>query len=95
MKIKWSKRAANSFNLIVELILNDWGQKAANRFIDRTNSFIEALNTNPLIGKLEPIKDDLRSFVLTRQTTIFYRIKNTDTIILLNFFDTRQNPNKR
>jgi plasmid stabilization system protein ParE len=95
VKILWTKAAQSSFDNIVDYLKNKWSINSAIKFVNKTIVFLDILQKHPEIGKKENIKNDLRSFVLTRQTTIFYRIKNDTTIVLLKFFDTRQNPEKR
>ena len=95
MKIVWTKRAQLSFDQIVDFLQNEWSVNSAIRFVQKTNHFLEILKKHPYIGSAEPVKKDLRSFVLTRQTIVFYRIKDEDIIVLLKFFDARQDPSKK
>ncbi len=95
MKILWTKSAQNSSDSIVDYLKTEWSNHSAIKFVIKTVIFPGILKENPKIGKKENIKNDLRSFVLTRQTTVFYRIKNDKTVVLLQFFDTRQDPKKR
>ena len=95
MRILWTKRAQKSFDQIVGFLQEEWSLNSAINFVQKTNNFIATLKEHPKIGRPEKVKKDLRSFVLTRQTTVFYRIKNNEVIILLKFFDTRQNPLKK
>ena len=95
MKILWTKAAQSSFDKIVDYLKNEWSLKSAIKFVSKTIIFLDILQQHPEIGRKEKIKKDLRSFVLTRQTTIFYRIKNDTTIVILKFFDTQQNPERR
>lgn len=44
------------------------------------------------MGKVE--HHDIRGFQLTRQTRILYRIKD-NKVIILSFFDARQDPEKK
>lgn len=95
MTIKWTNKAEKSFDQIITYLTNEWSQKSAFKFIDSVNQFIEILKKHPEIGKPERIKKDLRSFVLSRHVIIFYRIKNDNLIVLLNFFNSRQDPGKK
>jgi len=93
--ILWTKRAQQSFDEIVGFLEKEWSLNSAINFVRKTNHFIDILKEQPKIGRPEKVKKDLRSFVLTRQTTVFYRIKSNEVIILLNFFDSRQDPIKK
>jgi plasmid stabilization system protein ParE len=95
VKIRWTKRARDSFDQIVDYIQNEWSQDIASNFIKNTVSFLDLLKEQAEIGRTETIRKDLRSFVLSRHVTVFYRIKDNDIIIILKFFDTRQDPEKR
>jgi plasmid stabilization system protein ParE len=46
----------------------------------------------PFMGQVE--SNDIRGFQLSRQTRILYRIRN-NKIIILAFFDGRQDPKKK
>ncbi len=95
MKIQWTQKAQQSFDKIVDFLQEEWSINSAIRFVQKTNHFIDLLKKQPNLGKAETVKKDLRSFVLTRQTIVFYRIKNENLIVLIKFFDTRQNPLKK
>jgi len=95
VKILWTISAQKSFDQIIEFLQEEWSLNSAIKFVQKTNNLIETLKEQPKIGRPEKVKNDLRSFVLSRQTTVFYRIKSNVVIILLKFFDTRQNPLKR
>jgi plasmid stabilization system protein ParE len=95
VKIRWTKRAKNSFDQILDYLQEEWSLTSAINFVKKTNDFIETLKNQPKIGRPEIARKDLRSFVLTRQIAVFYRIKNYNEIVLLKFFDTRQSPLKK
>lgn len=94
MKIKWTKRAQKSFDKTIEFLQEEWSINSAIKFVRKVNKFIDNVKIHPQIGRHEIVKKDLRSFVISRQITVFYRIKD-DTIVLLKFFDTRQHPEKK
>jgi len=92
--IKWNKRAIASFNKTVDYPETEWGIDSAIKFVQKVNRVLMLLQSYPEIGKQENPRTDLFSMVIVKQITLFYRLK-PDTIILLNFFDTRRNPTKR
>ncbi|MFO7791095.1 MAG: type II toxin-antitoxin system RelE/ParE family toxin [Bacteroidota bacterium] len=93
LKIKWTKRASKTFHNTVEFIEEKWSERSAKKFVIKINCFLILLKNQPEMGKIEVDDKGIRGFVISRQTTVFYRIKK-DTIILLKFFDNRQNPKK-
>ena len=94
LKIKWTKRAANSFDKTVKYLQTEWSLSSAQKFVKRSNKFLQTLQEYPRIGKTQNIEKEIRAYVLSRHISVFYRIKE-NKLILLNFFDNRQHPNKR
>ena len=94
MRIVWTKRARKRFGEILDHIQLKFGDNARHSFITKTKDFTRLLYEFPEIGTLEIPEKKLRGFQLTRQTRVFYRLRN-DQIILLTFFDSRQDPGKK
>ena len=92
--IVWNRRASNSFNLIIEYLQNEWGDKVTRNFVIRTYQIIEFLAEHPEMGSLENHEKQIRGFVVTKHNTLFYRAEGK-RIVLLNFFDNRQHPSKK
>ncbi|MCK4664950.1 MAG: type II toxin-antitoxin system RelE/ParE family toxin [Bacteroidales bacterium] len=94
LEIKWSRRADKKFDKILEYLQEEWGSKAMRNFVRKVYDFLDLLIEFPEIGTIEDKRKNIRGFTIVKQINIFYRIKGTK-IILLNFFDNRQNPVKR
>ena len=94
MRIVWTKRALRRLSEILEYIEIEFGVVARESFRSQTKDFTRLLSEFPEMGTLEVKEKNLRGFQLTKQTRIFYRIKG-DRIIILTFFDSRQNPRRR
>ena len=94
LKIVWSKKASFKFDQIISYLIDEWGEKSAKQFISKVFDFLEILSEFPEIGSLENKEKNIRGFTIVRQVNIYYRIKG-DTIILILFFDNRQNPKKK
>jgi len=92
-QIVWSKMADRKFDLIIEYLLENWGESTAQSFVRESHDFIELLSHYPNLGTIENKERSIRGFVLTKQITLFYKVTNT-RIVLLNFYDNRQNPLK-
>jgi len=93
-KVIWNRRASNSFNSIIEYLQQEWGNNVTKNFVTRTYQIIELLSEFPEIGTIENKEKQIRGFVVTKHNTLFYRIEDKN-IILLNFFDNRQHPDKK
>lgn len=94
MKIVWSKNAKQDFDNIIDYLENHWNEKAAMKFVIKTFDFIGILKSFPRIGSLQIKNKEIRGFVLVKQITIFYTF-NENQLVLLKFFDNRQNPSKK
>lgn len=92
MQVFVTPRAGKNFNSIIAYITQKWGENAANQFIRKADETFRLLKNYPLMGQVE--KDDILGFQLTPQTRILYRIRD-GKIIILAFFDVRQNPKKK
>jgi plasmid stabilization system protein ParE len=94
LTIKWTKRASNTFHKTVEYIEEEWSEHSAKKFVNKVNGFLKLVKSHPQIGKIELEDQGIRGFIISRQTTVLYRIKD-NKIILLKFFDNRQHPRKK
>lgn len=94
LTIYWSKRADKKFDEIISFLNDEWGETVTKTFVRKVYDFLEILQVFPEIGSLESKENNIRGFVIVKQLTLFYKIKN-DKIVLLNFFDNRMNLRKR
>jgi len=94
LKIEWSKRADGGFDRIIEYLDAEWGEQVVKAFVRKTYDFLEILAEFPEIGSVQVKKKGIRGFTLIKQVIVFYKVKG-NSIILLDFFDTRQNPKKK
>ena len=94
LEIYWSKRADRKFDQIHEFLLNEWGENVARAFTRKVYDFLDILSEFPEIGTIENKEKEIRGFTIVKQVNLFYRIKGKK-IILLTFFDNRQNPKKK
>jgi plasmid stabilization system protein ParE len=94
MKIYFTKRAENNYRLIKSYISKEWGERVAEVFEQKTNDFLDLLENFSEIAVVEVIEKQIRGFRLTKQITVFYRIK-ANRILILTCFDTRHNPKKK
>lgn len=94
MKIRWTVRASKNLDKILEYLEDEWDIKTVQNFATKLLNLLETLKSKPEIGKIVEKDKEIRSFVLTKQNTVFYRIKDQQ-IIILQLFDNRMNPKKR
>ncbi len=92
MQVYVTPRAEQNFDSIVNYIKQNFGEQTAKEFIYKADEIFGLLKDFPLMGQVE--SNDIRGFQLSRQTRILYRVRN-NKIIILAFFDVRQNPKKK
>jgi plasmid stabilization system protein ParE len=91
--IYWSKLSEITFAEEIGFILEKWNQDEVDKFNDLILDFLEILVQKPEIGLLH--KDfNIYSFVVSKQTTLFYRINKSESKLeLVLFWNNKQNPN--
>jgi len=92
MQVFVTPHAERNFDTIVDYIKDKWGERTASQFILKTDEIFKLLKNYPTMGQIE--NGDIRGFQLSRQTRLLYRIRD-NKIIVLAFFDVRQDPNKK
>lgn len=90
-EIEWSEDAIDDFEKIVTYLEQKWSEEIAADFAIRVSKVIDLLQKMPFAYPLVSKKRDVRRCVVTKQTNMFYKVKNS-TVTLLAFFDSRQNP---
>ena len=91
LEVYWSKHASNRFDSIINYLEDEWGRHAVALFVKKVYDFIDLLTEFPEIGTIENRELNIRGFVIVKQLTVFYQIRE-NKIVLLNFYDNRQRP---
>jgi plasmid stabilization system protein ParE len=94
LRIQWSKRADQKFDKILEYLILEWGEIVTQNFVGKVYGFVDFLAEYPDIGTIENREKGIRGFTINKQINIFYKVKR-ENIVLLDFFDNRQNPKKK
>ncbi|REE01057.1 type II toxin-antitoxin system RelE/ParE family toxin [Marinoscillum furvescens] len=89
MKIRWTEEALEDANEIIEYLQERWSAKSADLFRSKLISKIELLSLHPFIGKSSDRNPEIRKLVLTKQTSLYYRIVD-NTVELLSLFSNKQ-----
>ncbi len=92
-KLIWSDEALNNLKGIIDYLENRWTKKEIKKFAQLLDKKLKLIENNPMLFPEGDKSDGLRKSVLSRQTTIYYRIINSE-IRIITLFDNRQNPNK-
>lgn len=95
MRVSWSKKAGDAVVRTSVYILDKFGPKANENFLQEVRHVSELLESNPYLGPEEPLlthkPKQYRSIVLNHQNKIVYYIKG-NTIRIAAFWDTRREP---
>jgi len=90
----WSPSAQKDLENITDYLMYKWGISVVEKFLGRLGRLIAPIAINPRQYPLiQPKLINIRKCVVTKQNTLFNRIKK-NRIEIIRFFDTRQDPEK-
>jgi plasmid stabilization system protein ParE len=91
LPIYYTPRSRETLVQIYNFIKAKFGTKPADKFVVKAEKIIMLISQYPLMFKASTIDKNVRIGLISKQTSLFYRI--TDTSIHLLFFgDNRQEP---
>ena len=91
--IVFTKRAERTFAEIATYLQSNLSLTAAQKFATSVDVKIEKLKEHPFIGRPSSKAKTVRKINVSKNIQMMYRVVGK-TIIISNFFDTRQDPNK-
>ncbi|MCJ7757308.1 MAG: type II toxin-antitoxin system RelE/ParE family toxin [Gillisia sp.] len=95
MKVFLSELAELKLLKLNEYLLENWSKKVRDKFIDKLSERIGQISKQPEICPKSLEFEGLYKCVVTKQSTFYYRILDTNKEIeIITLFDTRQNPEK-
>ncbi|AUS06826.1 type II toxin-antitoxin system RelE/ParE family toxin [Pseudotamlana carrageenivorans] len=93
MKVYLSEVAEKKLLKLSEYLLENWSLNTRGKFISKLTDKIEKISTHPESCPKSSEFHNLYKCVVTKQTTLYYRIKfDKKEIEIITIFDTRQNP---
>lgn len=92
LPITWSPASKDEYANLLQYVETNFGLDAALELLDITDQVIDNISQHPKMYPASEKAPTIRKAVLTKQTSLFYRISNHD-IQLLHFWDNRRNPN--
>jgi hypothetical protein len=94
LTISWTNLAKKSYLEELDFIQLKWSSKEVETFVVIVNDYLENLSSGILQGKSYQYKN-IHSIVISKQTTLFYRIhQNQNSVALLLFWNNQKNPNQ-
>lgn len=91
LKEKWSDEAERKLNDVLLYLTEQWSEKDAFKFLLKTERVVSLILKRPQIYPI--FKNDIRKAVVTKQITLYYKVKGK-SLLIITLFDNRQNPKK-
>lgn len=95
MPIFWSPRAKSDFLNVLEYLDNSWGKQVVIQYIQRINAVLLIIAQTPTLYPLASPSKPVRRCVVTKHTTLYYRLNAEANVEILTLFVTRRDPQKR
>lgn len=86
-----SDEALNNLKYIIDYLKNRWTKREIIKFALLLDKQLKLIEDNPFLFAESDKSNGLRKSVLSKQTTIYYRIIGYE-IRIITLFDNRQNP---
>ena len=98
-EVVWNQFARQEWRNKLIYGLNEFGEKSAIHFVRRTNTIIETIRKHPEIGYPEPLLKHRRKtyracHIVGPLKLIYYYVKSSDTIRIVDVWDMRREPKK-
>lgn len=90
LSVIWTDYAIETFDLTLDFINENWGEKITQRFVRKTEKTIQHISYFPYSFR-SSLQRTVRKAVISKQTSLFYEVHSTH-ITLLYFWDNRQQP---
>ncbi|OQA96076.1 MAG: hypothetical protein BWY22_01892 [Bacteroidetes bacterium ADurb.Bin217] len=95
MKITWTREAQEQYGKILEYLELHWSIKEIESFIFKTESVLQAIQNNPYLYVKSTKQKNICKALITKHNSMFYLVNLKEKeIILLSFWDNRQDPEK-
>ncbi|WP_298515780.1 hypothetical protein [uncultured Kordia sp.] len=92
MNVIWTPTAELSYAKELDKISKKWSISEIINFMNLVDNFVKKLESGIIEGKVSQ-KTNLRSFVISKQTTLYFDVfEDTQTIELLLFWNNKDNP---
>jgi len=89
-KLRWSEESIRNLEDILDYLHENWTEKVITDFKENLNKQLDLICRFPFIFPRSEYQKRLRKAVLSKQTTIFYEVKNNN-IFIAYIFDNKQN----
>jgi len=94
VRINWTAESERTFNQNLEYLAKEWDTVVLNNFLDRVEETLERIRSNPKLYPLHRPQESVHRCVIHERIILYYRIVDDQTIDLLTFWNTAQDPDK-
>lgn len=94
VRINWTTESERTFNQNVDYLSKEWDTLVLNSFLDRVEEALEHIRSNPKLYPLHRPQENVHRCVIHERVILYYRIVDDETIDLLTFWNTAQDPDK-
>ena len=91
--LKWMPRGEATFNQNIEYLEKEWNERVLRQFLNRVGTVLEIIRENPFLYPLHNPSKKIRKCVIHGRIILYYRTKG-NTVEILRFWNTYQNPDK-
>jgi plasmid stabilization system protein ParE len=88
-KLIWSQESINNLEEILDYLITNWSQKEVTRFKKKLARQIDLIIQFPKMFPVSIYNAELRKAVLSKQTTLFYKIKGNEIYLVYIFVNAR------
>lgn len=92
-EIIWTPNVQKDLVDIVSYLQREWSKEIANSFIDQLYIKLDLISQYPHLGIHSQKFKNVYRVLITPHNVLYYEVSELN-IILLDIFDTRQNPSK-
>ena len=92
--LNWTSESEETFKQNLDYLSKEWDAQVLNSFLDRVEEALEHVRSNPKLYPLHRAGENVRRCVIHERIVLYYRIVDAETIDLLTFWNTSQDPNK-
>jgi len=81
-KLFWTGNAKSELKDITDYIENNWNETAIKKFFRKLEKNLEILQSAPFSYPESSVKKQIRRMVISKQTTIYYKVLENEIVIL-------------
>ena len=94
-QVKTTPQAETDTNRIFIYILERWGEKTAEEFLDKLTEAKELLASGSVSFRNSELGEGIRKYVFTKQTSLYYRVLKKDKVVeILSLYENRRDTSR-